>query len=123
MIRNRVLWVFVIILVLIGLVVVLRRALFIIPILQNGYSVSSNVLKNTSPIPDEGFAKHPLLTFIHILPGFLFMLLEPLQIHQKNSLSNTKNTALAWTTVYNLRVNNWRICSFYGLPNAYRWNK
>ena len=81
--RNRMLWILVIVLAIIGVVIVFRRVLFIIPILQNGNSVSSNVIKNTSPIPDAGFAKHPLLTLIHILPGFLFMILGPLQFSKK----------------------------------------
>jgi hypothetical protein len=30
-------------------------------------------------VPDAGFAAHPILTLIHIIPGLLFMLLAPLQ--------------------------------------------
>lgn len=57
----------------IGLVVVVRRVLSI-----------SGVIAAPPPLPgaaavDTEFARHPLITFLHILPGALFMLLGPLQ--------------------------------------------
>ncbi|MEI3800416.1 MULTISPECIES: hypothetical protein [unclassified Chitinophaga] len=55
-----------------GMAMVARRTLAIAGILP---AVSSN---GTIPF-DTGFGKHPVITFLHILPGFLFMLLGPWQ--------------------------------------------
>jgi hypothetical protein len=56
----------------IGIVMVVRRVLTmegLIPL----------VTPKGGPPFDTGFSKHPLITFIHILPGALFMILGPLQ--------------------------------------------
>lgn len=69
----RILWSIVILLALIGVAIVIRRSL--------------NLLA-PSPAPprfpeaaaiDAGFAAHRLLTMVHIIPGFLFVVLAPLQ--------------------------------------------
>jgi uncharacterized membrane protein len=67
-----VLWGAVIILALIGLAAAARRML-----------VLSEVIPSFGPpqVPafDAGFARYPLLTLVHIVPGSLFMVLGPLQ--------------------------------------------
>ena len=71
---ERWLWNITILLVLIGVLIVTRRLIFL-----NNLNISGKYSPGKSPVPDEGFAAHPLLTLIHILPGLLFMLLAPLQ--------------------------------------------
>lgn len=68
----------IIVLMMIGVFIVVRRMLFLIPVLQKGYH-SAPILKNKFYVPEDGFGKHPVLTLIHILPGFLFIVLAPLQ--------------------------------------------
>lgn len=76
--KQRLLWIVLIFLVFIGIAMILRRALFLIPVFQNNYQPSSPV-KGMPYFPDEGFVKNPGLTLIHILPALLFVLLGPLQ--------------------------------------------
>ena len=65
----RLVWTGVMVLALIGIAAATRRAL----ILLFGIGVS--------PVAqlDTGFAQHPVLTFVHIIPGALFMVLGPFQ--------------------------------------------
>jgi hypothetical protein len=75
---DRWMWGITIFLVLIGILIVYRRVAFISALhTPNGYV--PGVTKSRSPVPDDGFAAHPLLTLIHMVPGLLFMLLAPLQ--------------------------------------------
>jgi uncharacterized membrane protein len=70
---TRVLWLITWLLVLIGVAVVIRRILHLIappPGLPNLPEVAEL---------DTGFARHPLLTLVHILPGGLFLVLGSLQ--------------------------------------------
>jgi hypothetical protein len=71
---ERWLWGITILLVLIGVAIVTRRLIFL-----NDLDTSGKYAPGKSPVPDDGFAAHPLLTLIHIVPGLLFMLLAPLQ--------------------------------------------
>lgn len=56
----------------IGIAMVIRRALTI-------EGVIPSISPGGGPPFDGSFARHPLITFIHILPGALFMVLGPLQ--------------------------------------------
>jgi len=76
---DRLLWVLTVILVLIGIAIVVRRLLFLNAL--HNYVPGST--QSRSPVPDAGFAEHPLLTLIHIVPGLVFMLLAPLQLSKK----------------------------------------
>jgi len=71
---NKWMWGITIFLVLIGIAIVYRRIAFIATL-----NAPAPMTKSNSPVPDAGFAAHPLLTLIHIIPGLLFMLLAPLQ--------------------------------------------
>jgi len=68
----RLIWLVVILLVLIGLAMVIRRTL-----------TMAGVLASVNPAGgapfDTGFSKHAVITFLHMLPGALFMILGPLQ--------------------------------------------
>jgi Predicted membrane protein (DUF2306) len=69
-------------LALIGIAVVVRRTITLVPILINGYhppAPTSNPVAAQFAAPDDIFARYPVLTLIHIIPGVLFMLLGPLQ--------------------------------------------
>ena len=79
---RRTLWSAVILLALIGIAVVVRRATNLVPILTNGYAppaAASNPTAAQLAALDDVFARYPVLTLIHILPGLLFMVLGPLQ--------------------------------------------
>jgi uncharacterized membrane protein len=71
---RRLLWFAVIFLVLIGVAAVTRRSLVLI--WPQRFSGSSS---NPAAALDAGFARHVALTFIHILPGALFLALAPFQ--------------------------------------------
>lgn len=79
---RRVLWGAVILLALIGMAVVVRRTVTLVPVLVNGYqpppAVSNPTLGQFAAL-DDLFARYPVLTLVHILPGLLFMILGPLQ--------------------------------------------
>jgi hypothetical protein len=77
--NTKFIWSIGILLSVIAVLIVARRILFIIPILQNNYQPSS---LSAPAFPEEGFALHPVLTLIHILPGFLFVILGLLQFHK-----------------------------------------
>jgi hypothetical protein len=79
---DRLLWGLTIFLVLIGIAIVFRRLLFL-NVLHSAGGYVPGITKSRSPVPDEGFAEHPLLTLIHIVPGLVFMLLAPLQLSKK----------------------------------------
>jgi uncharacterized membrane protein len=69
---TRLLWIIVFVLTAIGIAMVVRRTLAmanLIPSFNPG----------GGPPFDTGFSKHPVITFMHILPGALFMILGPLQ--------------------------------------------
>lgn len=66
--RVRLVWTGAIILALIGIAAAIRRAL----VLVLGVGADPAAF-------EAGFAQHPVLTFVHIIPGTLFMVLGPLQ--------------------------------------------
>jgi uncharacterized membrane protein len=68
--RVRLVWIGVTVLALIGIVAAARRAL----ILLTGIGVNP-----AAPALDEVFARHPALTFVHLIPGVLFILVGPFQ--------------------------------------------
>jgi uncharacterized membrane protein len=85
---NRVLlWTGVFLLVLIGVASVTRRAVFLESVFT-GHSPPDNHV-------DAGFARHPVLTLVHIGPGLLFMLLGPLQFMK--GLRQRKPALHRWT--------------------------
>jgi hypothetical protein len=69
---ERWLWGITIFLVLIGIGIVTHRLLVL--------SSPAKFATSRSPVPDDCFAAHPILTRIHIIPGLLFMLFAPLQL-------------------------------------------
>lgn len=69
----RLLWSLVILLALIGVVAVTRRTVVLLSLMPETAS------RNPMAAFDGGFAGHRALTLVHILPGFLFMVLGPLQ--------------------------------------------
>jgi uncharacterized membrane protein len=79
---HRILWGAIILLSLIGVLIVARRAAHLAPILIYGYSppvAPSNPRLAQLAALDDVFARHPVLTLVHILPGLLFVVLGPLQ--------------------------------------------
>ena len=69
----RLLWSLVILLALIGAAAATRRAVVFFSPMPESAS------RNPAAALDAGFARHRALTLAHILPGFLFMVLGPLQ--------------------------------------------
>lgn len=83
--RSRTVWWAVIILVVIGAAVVVRRTLQLVPILINGYESPSPVANPAIAqllALDDLFARHPVLTIVHIIPALVFLVLAPLQFRQ-----------------------------------------
>jgi uncharacterized membrane protein len=79
---HRILWAAVGFLALIGVFVVARRTMHLAPILIYGYSpptAPSNPTLAQFAALDDMFARYPVLTLVHILPGLLFVVLGPLQ--------------------------------------------
>src|SRR5205809_1459715 len=75
-------WSVVIFLAVIGVAVALRRIVHLWPILTRGYipvATTSNPRAAQLVALDDIFARRAILTFVHIVPGLLFMLLGPLQ--------------------------------------------
>jgi len=77
-------WSAIIFLAVIGVAVATRRMVVLYPIAFHGYSpaVASNPRTAQFVALDQVFARHPFLTLIHVVPGFLFMILGPLQFSQ-----------------------------------------
>jgi uncharacterized membrane protein len=82
---TRILWVAVIFLACIGVGIVIRRAVVLLPVLAHGYQSAPPSANTVAPrfSPDEIFARRPILTLIHIIPGLLFMTLGPLQFNAR----------------------------------------
>jgi uncharacterized membrane protein len=79
---RRALWSAVIFLALIGVAVAVRRMVHLVPIVVRGYhppAVTSNPVAARFAALDDLFARFPILTLVHIVPGLLFMVLGPLQ--------------------------------------------
>lgn len=79
---RRALWIVVSFLVLIGVAVVVRRAVQLVPILFDGYQApapSANPTLAQFAALDDLFARYSALTLVHIMPALLFILLGPLQ--------------------------------------------
>ena len=74
---RRPVWILILFLVTIGLVAVARRAYVLLlpplPVANSSRFAAAAAL-------DAGFAAHRSLTFVHILPAFLFLALAPLQL-------------------------------------------
>jgi uncharacterized membrane protein len=78
----RALWAAVIFLAVIGAAVAARRITQLVPILMHGYrppAPAANPRMAELAATDDLFARYPVLTLIHIVPGMLFMILGPLQ--------------------------------------------
>lgn len=74
---TRWLWIIAFVLSLITIVIVVRRTLFLIPVLDGTY------VPKPAPFPEEGFANNPILTLLHILPAIIFVLMGLLQFNRK----------------------------------------
>jgi len=79
---RRAIWGLVIFLAFIGSAVAVRRMVHLVPIIVGGYhppGVTSNPVAAQFGALDDLFARYPILTLVHIVPGLLFMVLGPLQ--------------------------------------------
>jgi hypothetical protein len=80
--KHRLVWAVAFFLAFIGLVIVIRRAVFLIPVLENRYDPTPPA-PGVPYFPEEEFVRNALLTLIHILPGFLFVVLGLLQFSKR----------------------------------------
>jgi uncharacterized membrane protein len=90
----RVLWTAVIFLSIIGVAVAVRRIVYLTPILLHGYAAPASPPNSRAAqfaALDAIFARHPVLTIVHIIPGLLFMILGPLQFS-----SSIRTRHLTW---------------------------
>jgi hypothetical protein len=79
---RRALWIAVTLLASIGVTIVVRRTVNLAPVLVNGYQppvAASDPTTAQFEALDDVFARYPVLTLVHIVPGLLFMLLGSLQ--------------------------------------------
>ena len=79
---RRALWSAIIFLAFIGVAVALRRMVHLLPVVVKGYhppAATSNPVAARFAALDDLFARYPILTLVHIVPGLLFMVLGPLQ--------------------------------------------
>lgn len=84
--HSRVIWTAVILLVLIGVGAAVRRALFLVPIMINGYvepAPSPNPMLAQFRALDDLFARYPVLTLVHIIPALMFLILAPVQFSRR----------------------------------------
>ena len=84
--RQRAVWSAVVFLAVIGVAIAVRRMVHLVPIVSHGYrppAVSSNPRLAQLGALDDLFARHPILTLVHIVPGMLFMILGPLQFSSR----------------------------------------
>ena len=82
--RQRAVWYGVIFLAAIGVTVAVRRMVHVVPIVLHGYRpppAPSNPRLAQFAALDDLFARYPILTLVHIVPGLLFMILGPLQFN------------------------------------------
>jgi uncharacterized membrane protein len=83
---SRLVWGAIVALALIGCAVAIRRMVNLWPILMSGYRppvISTNPRLAQFAVLDDIFARHPILTIVHVVPGLLFMILGPLQFNSK----------------------------------------
>jgi uncharacterized membrane protein len=81
---RRAVWGVVVFLAFIGVAVAVRRMTNVVPVVVKGYRppvVPANPRLAQLTALDDLFARHPVLTLIHIVPGLLFMALGPLQFN------------------------------------------
>jgi len=71
----RFIWITVIALSTIGIVMVIRRTLNLVGVLPSYNPAGGRPF-------DESFSRHPVITFIHMLPGVIFLVLGPLQFNK-----------------------------------------
>jgi uncharacterized membrane protein len=82
--RQRAVWYGVIFLAVIGVAVAVRRMVHVVPIVLRGYhppAAPTNPRLAQFAALDDLFARYPILTLVHIVPGLLFMILGPLQFN------------------------------------------
>ena len=82
-----------IILSLIAIAIVARRTVNLVPVLQNGFHPhlpQSNPGLEELAKTDDIFARYPVLTLVHIIPGLVFILLAPFQFSKKIRSRNIK---------------------------------
>ncbi len=84
--RLRLIYGIIIFLTIIGIAIVARRSTKLMGVLVNGYhphTVSSNPQLEELAQTDDLFARFPILTLVHIIPGLVFLLLAPFQFSKK----------------------------------------
>ena len=82
--RQKAVWYGIIFLAVIGSAVAVRRMVHVVPIVLRGYhppAAPSNPRLAQFAALDDLFARYPILTLVHIVPGLLFMILGPLQFN------------------------------------------
>jgi uncharacterized membrane protein len=82
---QRLLWPATIFLCVIGIAIIARRIFHLVPTLFHGYhppTAPPNPAFSQFVATDDIFARHRLLTLIHILPAILFVTLGPLQFNR-----------------------------------------
>jgi uncharacterized membrane protein len=82
---TRLVWGAVIFLAAIGCAVAVRRMMHVMPVVIGGYraaAVASNPALAQFAALDDLFARYPILTLVHIVPGLLFMVLGPWQFSE-----------------------------------------
>jgi len=83
----------IIFLTLVGIAIVVRRAVKLLPIVISGYhphAIQSNPQLEALAKTDDIFAHYPILTLVHIVPGLVFLLMAPFQFSRKIRRDNPR---------------------------------
>jgi uncharacterized membrane protein len=84
--RLKLVYAIVIFLTLIGIGIVARRTMKLAPVLINGFQPhvsQANKRLEELAATDDIFARYPILTLVHILPGLVYLLTAPFQFSKK----------------------------------------
>jgi uncharacterized membrane protein len=82
--KKRTLYIAITFLSFIAILSIVRRIVNVVPVLTRGYQpeIASSAIAAKFARVDDIFRRHPVLTLIHIVPAFIFIVLGPFQFNR-----------------------------------------